>query len=42
MEKTVVDILKGKDLRHVESNNEIGDEKSEIIESELKRLGYVS
>ena len=42
MEKTVVDILKGKDLRHVESNNKIGDEKSEIIESELKRLGYVS
>ena len=42
MEKIVVDILKGKDLRHVESNNEIGDEKSEIIESELKRLGYVS
>ena len=42
MEKMVVDILKGKDLRHVESNNEIGDEKSEIIESELKRLGYVS
>ena len=42
MEKTVVEILKGESLVHVESKDEIGDERSEIIESELKRMGYVN
>ena len=40
MEKTVVDILKGKDLRHVESN-ELSEDEIKKARSVLSRLGYI-
>ena len=40
MEKTVVDILKGKDLRHVESN-ELSEDEIKKARSVLTRLGYI-
>ena len=40
MEKMVVDILKGKDLRHVESN-ELSEDEIKKAKSVLSRLGYI-
>ncbi len=40
MEKIVVDILKGKDLRHVESN-ELSEDEIKKARSVLSRLGYI-
>ena len=40
MEKTVVEILKGKDLRHVESN-ELSEDEIKKARSVLSRLGYI-
>ena len=42
MEKHLVEILKGESFQHSQSNEEFGEEQSDIIDSELKRLGYIN
>ena len=42
MEKHLVEILKGDSFQHSQSNEEFGEEQSDIIDSELKRLGYIN
>ena len=42
MEKQLVEILKGESFQHSQSNEEFSEKQSDIIESELKRLGYIN
>ena len=42
MEKHLVEILKGESFQRSQSNEEFGEEQSDIIDSELKRLGYIN
>ena len=42
MEKYLVEILKGESFQRSQSNEEFGEEQSDIIDSELKRLGYIN
>ena len=42
MEKQLVEILKGESFQHSQSNEELDEEQSDIIDSELKRLGYIN
>ena len=42
MEKQLIEILKGENMEHKQSNEEFSEKQSDIIESELKRLGYIN
>ena len=42
MESILVGILQGDSFQHSQSDEEFEEEKANVIESELKRLGYIN
>ena len=42
MESVLVEILQGDSFQHSQSDEEFEEEKANVIESELKRLGYIN
>jgi predicted HAD superfamily phosphohydrolase len=42
MEEILQDILKNRNVKQEKSYEEIDDNQSRIIESELKKLGYIN